>query len=155
MKIIAVGLTKGGVGKTTTAINLAAGLAKVGYKTLLVDLDTQGSVAKSLGINFSNSLTEALMEEKTAPQECIVKVRDNFDVLPSDRSLTRVKLFITSLELGRESYLKQRLRAIEGYSYVFLDCATAWDILNLNALFSQVKKFIPVSMDHLSLVCIL
>jgi chromosome partitioning protein len=151
MKKIAVALSKGGVGKTTTAVNLAAGLAKAGKSVLLVDLDTQGQVAKSLGSNIQVGLAEMAAGEASLEQVC-AQVRENLWLLAGGRSLAGLKRIITRKDFGGEQTLTETLQPLDGrYDYTILDTAPGWDALTVNALFYAQDVLAPVSLEVMTL----
>ena len=146
---IAVLNQKGGVGKTTTAVTLAAGLADRGFKTLLVDVDAQGSVGMSLGVRGRQSLYHVLMED-AVPQQAAVPVRKNLDVLTADESLAQAEIMLAQTP-KKAGVLAGKLSAFSGYRFVIVDCAPALSLLNINALCFADWVLVPVSCDYLSL----
>lgn len=148
MKIIAFANQKGGVGKTTTAVTLSHGLAQAGYKTLLVDLDPQGHVAISFGLEKTNGLYEFIGED--APlQEVVVSVMKDLDVLPGDKTTEMVKRQIIQSDF-RETILAERLRVLP-YEYIMLDMAPSLDVLHVNGLVASNWVVIPTRLDALSI----
>jgi len=151
MKKIAVALSKGGVGKTTTAVNLAAGLARAGKSVLLVDVDTQGQVAKSLGSDAQLGLAEMAAGEASPEQVC-TQVRENLWLLAGGRSLAGLKMQINRKEFAGEQTLAEALAPVEGaYDFVILDTPPGWDTLTINALFYADEVLAPVSLEVLTL----
>ncbi len=147
---IAVLNQKGGVGKTTTAVTLAAGLADRGLRTLLVDADAQGSVGASLGVRGQKTLFHVLAED-AAPDEVAVPVRTCLDVITADDSLAKAEISLAQ-NPKKASVLQSRLNAFVGYKYVVVDCAPSLSLLNQNALCFADQVLVPVSCDYLSLV---
>ncbi len=146
---IVISNSKGGVGKTTTTVSLGAGLAMRGERVLLVDLDTQGHVARALGIKPKHSLYEVLDRDLPARQ-AISLARPKLDLLAGGRLLARTKKTIASLPYGAEHVLSNKLSDLNGYDYVILDTAPSWDVLNVNALFYAQKVLLPISMEALA-----
>jgi chromosome partitioning protein len=153
-RAIAVMNQKGGTGKTTTSVSLAAGLAERGHATLLVDLDAQGSVAVSLGIVGPKTLYHVLIDG-VAPMDAAVPVRKGLDVICSDQTVAAAELELVNAK-DRARVLSRRLAPTLGadspYEYVILDCAPSLSLLNQNALTFAQEVVVPVSCDYLSLV---
>ncbi len=147
---IAVFNHKGGTGKTTTAINIAAGLAEKGRKVLLVDVDPQGNVGVSLGVRGEQSLYHVLVLGAD-PAEVAVPVRDNLHVLTSNESLAAAELYLAARP-NRDRVLRERMAGTGGYDTVVLDCSPSLSLLNQNALCYADAVVIPVSCDYLALV---
>ncbi|MGF1466336.1 MAG: ParA family protein [Sandaracinaceae bacterium] len=148
---IAVFNHKGGTGKTTTAVNLAAGLAERGLHVLLIDADGQGNVGASLGIQGDKTLYHVLVAGLHAKQAA-VPVRRNLDVLTSNELLAAAELHLAE-QPNRHRVLRERLgERVEGYDVVVLDCAPALSLMNQNALVYADSVIVPVSCDYLSLV---
>lgn len=151
MRKIAVCLSKGGVGKTTTAINLAHGLALAGSNVLLVDTDTQGQVAKALGIEPQFGLAEVL-SEKLSTDEAVAVARERLWLLAGGRALAGAKREIDRRTFGGEQALAEALEPLEGkYDFVVLDTAPSLDILSINVLFYAKEVLTPVSPEVLTL----
>jgi chromosome partitioning protein len=151
MRRIAVALSKGGVGKTTTAVNLAAGMARAGRRVLLVDLDTQGQVAKALGLQPESGLAEVVLGEIT-PDGAVARARDRLGLLAGGRSLAGLKRVIARKDYGGEQTLAEALAPLDGsYDVVIVDTAPAWDTLTVNALFYASEVLVPVSLEVMAL----
>lgn len=154
---IAILNQKGGTGKTTTAINLAAGLAERGSNVLLVDTDSQGNCGASLGVRGEKTLYHVLVEGLAA-EEALVPVRGNLDLLCSDATLAAADVWLARLDEGRDRVLEGRLEGALGgrtgrrWDYVILDCGPSLSLLNQNALRFVDEVLIPVSCDYLALV---
>jgi chromosome partitioning protein len=150
-KRIAVFNHKGGTGKTTTSINLAAGLAESGRRVLLIDADGQGNVGASLGIAGQRTLYHVLVNGAKAA-EVAVPVRDGLDVLTSNETLAAAELFLAERP-NRDRIMRERLGdACRDYDTVVLDCAPALSLMNQNAMVYADSVVVPVACDYLSLV---
>ena len=113
MRIIAVAMTKGGVGKTTTAVNLSHGLARRGHRVLLVDTDTQGQCAKALGVETELTITEVLLGEADL-LDAVTRARENLDVVAADHHLTRAALAIARRDKDGHRALAEALERVIG-----------------------------------------
>lgn len=148
---IAVFNHKGGTGKTTTSVNLAAGLAERGHRVLLVDTDGQGNVGASLGIRGEKSLYHVIVQG-TPVERAAVPVRANLDVITSNETLAAAELHLATRP-NRDRILRERLSGqLDAYDVVVLDCAPALSLMNQNSLVFADSVLIPVSCDYLSLV---
>ena len=147
MRTICVMNHKGGVGKTTTAINLAAGLSRKDKKILLVDLDPQGNIDLSLQARAQYNIYDA-MTGKVPLQQCIVHLAQNFDVISSTESLTKAEYYLYNQKESK-MLLKELLGTITGYDFIILDCPPSLGILNQNALAFCKEVFVPTSADFL------
>lgn len=151
MRRIAVALSKGGVGKTTTAVNLAAGLALHGRRVLLIDVDTQGQVSKALGVQPAAGLAE-LVTGDAGMDQAIVPAREGLWLLAGGRGLAGLKRVITRKDFGGERTLAEALAPIDShYDYVVLDTAPGWDALTINVLFYADEVLAPVSLEVMTL----
>ncbi|HEV8321812.1 MAG TPA: ParA family protein [Myxococcota bacterium] len=149
---IAVLNQKGGTGKTTTAVSIAAGIAEAGHRTLLVDVDAQGNVGVCLGVRGEKTLYH-VMVEGTPPSDCAVPVRDNLDVITANETLAHAEVYLARMGAQRDGVMRGRLAALGApYDYVILDCGPSISLLNQNALSYADEVLIPVSCDYLSLV---
>jgi chromosome partitioning protein len=148
---ICVTLSKGGVGKTTTSVNLSAGLALAGYKVLLVDTDTQGQSSYILGTKPRAGLTELLTKE-LSPEECIIRARKNLWLLSGGKSLAGVKRIIDRKSFGAEWTMSEALKGLDHrYDYVIIDTAPGWDQLIVNVLFYATEVLVPVALEVMPL----
>ena len=152
-RIIAVANQKGGVGKTTTAVNLAAALARTPSRVLLVDLDPQGNATMGNGIDkreLRASTTDVLLEEMHATS-AIVKTSEDFDLLPSNIDLTAAEIELMDEE-GREQRLKRALEPLRGnYDFIIIDCPPALSLLTLNALTAADSILVPMQCEYYAL----
>lgn len=151
LRKLAVAISKGGTGKTTTAVNLAAGLARAGHPTLIVDLDTQGQVAPFLGIQPSTGVAE-LVSGEMQPEQVIVEARERLFLLAGGSGLAGIKRIIARQDYGGEYTLAKALAPLDGqYSFVVLDTAPSWDTLNVATFFYATEVVIPVSLETMAL----
>lgn len=155
MRKIAIALSKGGVGKTTTAVNLAAGLALAGSRVLLIDVDTQGQAAKALGLAPPAGLAE-LTAGEVGVEAAITPARENLDLVAGGRGLASLKRLITRKDFGGEQTLAEALAPLDGrYDFAVLDTAPGWDALSINALFYAQEVLSPVSLEVMTLQSLL
>lgn len=144
---------KGGTGKTTMVVNLAAGLALRGARVLCVDLDAQGSLATCLGMRYTYSLTHILLGQ-AEPQACIVQARDNVDLIASDNSLLQAEGEMWRMNDHRAArrILASKIRSLEDqYDYVLLDFSPSASILSESGLQYVQELIVPVSMSYLAM----
>ena len=154
-KVIAITNQKGGVGKTTTSVNLSAALAKMNYKVLLIDMDPQANATQGIGIDRDyielstyHVLTGEVGLEKVIQHSYI----ENLDVAPGEIDLAGIDLELAHVKQGREVRLKQALDKVKDYyDYVFIDCPPALGLLNTNALTSCDTVLIPVQCEYYAL----
>ena len=150
MRKIAFTNAKGGVAKTTTCVNIGAGLALAGYRTLLVDCDTQGHVTKSLGVQAGEGLAE-LVQGDANLGDVQIEARENLFVIAGGGALSGVKRLISRRDMRSELVLSEVFEDLRGYDFVLLDTAPSWDVLSVNCLFYVAEILIPVSMEVLAL----
>lgn len=154
-KIIAIANQKGGVGKTTTSINLAAGLAYLNKKILLVDFDPQGNATQGVGYRVGlQDLTvyDAILND-TNVKDCIKTLsKPPMDILPANISLAGADLELAKIEEHREELLKHALKAVEDdYDFIIIDCPPSLGLLNTNALTAADSVLIPVQSEYYAL----
>lgn len=148
---IAILNQKGGTGKTTTSVSVAAGLAEDGHNVLLVDLDSQGHIGISLGVDAEETLYDLLIEERPL-DECVVGARPNLDILTADDSLNEAEIQLARMEGRRDRVLEKRFAEENDYDFVLLDCGPSLSLINKNALTFADELLVPVACDFLSLV---
>lgn len=153
-KIIAVSNQKGGVGKTTTAINLSAYVAQLGKKVLLVDMDPQGNASSGVGVDkrkIRHSIYPVLLGE-VSPADAAVPTRfANLSVLPAEPELAGAEIEMVGMQ-GRENVLKDRLSTLgDTYDFIFIDCPPSLGLLTLNALTAANTVIIPIQCEYFAL----
>jgi chromosome partitioning protein len=153
-KIFCVANQKGGVGKTTTAVNLAAGLAQLNQRVLLVDLDPQGNATMGAGINKAElpaSIYEVLLGMSDVKEARKTSETGKFDVLPANRELAGAEVELVQLD-NREKRLKDALVAVEAdYDFILIDCPPALSMLTLNGLCASHGVIIPMQCEYYAL----
>jgi chromosome partitioning protein len=153
-KIVAVANQKGGVGKTTTAVNLAAWFAESGVDVLLLDLDPQGNLTSSLGVDrgaLKYSTYELLVGEVSVPEATLPEVRPGLDLIAARRELAGAEVELAPLD-QKEFHLRRALQGQVGaYDVVLIDCPPSLGLLTINALSAADEVIIPIQCEYLAL----
>ena len=158
-KITAICNQKGGVGKTLTAVSLGVGLAKMGKRVLLVDVDAQGSLTASLGFQHPNQLETTLatllghiiMDKPLSPGAGIIHHEEGIDLLPANIELSGLEVTLVNT-MSRETILREYLNSVrEQYDVILLDCCPSLGMLTINALAAADDVLVPMQAHYLSL----
>lgn len=153
-KIVSVVNQKGGVGKTTTAVNLASGIGIAGKKVLLVDADPQGNSTSGFGVNKKNAKITSyeLLIGKAKLESAVIKTEfKNVDIVPSSMDLAAAEVDLIEIE-HREAQLKMSLAAArEKYDYIFIDCPPSLGLITINALNASDTVLVPIQCEYFAL----
>ncbi|MBL88794.1 MAG: chromosome partitioning protein ParA [Actinobacteria bacterium] len=153
-RIIAIANQKGGVGKTTTTINLGAAIAEIGKRVLIVDLDPQSNTTTGLGVSTSDlniSIYQVIIQEKEASEAIISLEIENLNLLPSNLELAGAEVELVTA-FSREQRLSKSLeQVIHDYDYILIDCPPALGLLTINALCFAQEVIVPIQCEYYAL----
>ena len=153
-RIIAIANQKGGVGKTTTAINLSACLAEKGQRVLVIDIDPQGNTTSGLGIakdNVDNTIYEVMLQEIDISDAICKDIFENLDIIPSNVNLAGAEIDLIDIE-NREYILKNAVNTVRNnYDYVILDCPPSLSMLTVNAMTAADTVLVPIQCEYYAL----
>ncbi len=153
-RVIAIANQKGGVGKTTTTINLSACLSEAGQKVLVVDFDPQGNATSGFGLekgSIENTVYQMLIGETDAKDSIEKNVQNNLDILPSDVNLAGAEIELLELD-NKESLLRDNLKSIKNqYDFIIIDCPPSLNLLTINALTAADTVIVPIQCEYYAL----
>lgn len=153
-RIIAIANQKGGVGKTTTAINLSACLAEAGQRVLAVDFDPQGNETSGLGIekdDIEHTVYDLLVGECEIDECLIISIQENLDLLPSNVELAGAEIELLEIE-NKEALLKTYLEKVKkNYDFIIIDCPPSLNLLTINALTAANTVLVPIQCEYYAL----
>lgn len=153
-RIIAIANQKGGVGKTTTSINLAASLAEKGKKVLVIDMDPQGNTTSGFGVdknNLDNTIYELILGECSVHESIIKNVIDNVSVIPSNVNLAAAEIELIGVD-KKEYILKKEIDWVkDSYDYIMIDCPPSLSMLTVNAMTTANSVLVPIQCEYYAL----
>ena len=153
-RTIAIANQKGGVGKTTTTINLSACLSEAGQKVLVVDFDPQGNATSGFGLekgSIENTVYQMLIGETDAKESIEKNVQNNLDILPSDVNLAGAEIELLEMD-NKESLLRDNLKSIKNqYDFIIIDCPPSLNLLTINALTAADTVIVPIQCEYYAL----
>lgn len=153
-RIIAIANQKGGVGKTTTAINLSACLAEKGKKVLALDMDPQGNMTSGLGVDkeeVETTIYDLIVGEATIEEVLLEDVMENLDIIPTNIELSGAEIELLNVE-GKEYIVKNAIKEIgDNYDYVIIDCPPSLSMLTINAMTTANSVLVPIQCEYYAL----
>lgn len=154
-RVIAIANQKGGVGKTTTSVNLASCIASKGKKVLAIDMDPQGNMTGGLGLNreeLENTVYQLLVDEDCTAKDCIVEeVFSRLDLLPANRNLSGVEIELLSVN-NMQFILRDKIdEVIDDYDFIIIDCPPALGMLTVNAMTAADTVIVPIQCEYYAL----
>ena len=149
MPIISIVNQKGGTGKTTTSMNLGSALAKLGKRVLVIDMDSQGNLGYSLGLDSGQTISDVF--EGNASMKDIIQEREGMHIAPSDMRLVDIELSLIDLDDRHETLSAKIGTLSKSYDYILIDCPPSLSILAVNSLYASDRVIIPMLMEVLSL----
>jgi chromosome partitioning protein len=153
-RVIAIANQKGGVGKTTTAINLSACLAEAGKRVLVIDIDPQGNTTSGLGVmkdDIEKTVYEVMLQEIGLPDAIIKNIFDNLDIVPSNVNLAGAEIDLIDFD-NREYILKNEISKVkEQYDFIILDCPPSLSMLTVNAMTASDSVIVPIQCEYYAL----
>jgi chromosome partitioning protein len=153
-RVIAIANQKGGVGKTTTAINLSACLAEAGKRVLVIDIDPQGNTTSGLGVmknDVEKTVYEVMLQEIELPDAIIKNIFDNLDIVPSNVNLAGAEIDLIDFD-NREYILKNEINKVkEQYDFIILDCPPSLSMLTVNAMTASDSVIVPIQCEYYAL----